>query len=118
MSEFLVASGTDPEELTFFKKIEACEGLKPQEVEAPVWKVFYAANELRNKMAHTYDEKKVKEKLDALRTKYVDALNTPAQKEAAKKLTDSQLAAGTMQFCGAYIVVATDRVKAAGQKRP
>jgi hypothetical protein len=98
MSEFLVASGKDHEDLTFRKKVEACEGLKPQGVEAAVWKVFYAANKFRNKMAHMYDEKKVKEKLDALCAKYIDALNTPAQKEAVKKLTDEQLVARFHQF--------------------
>jgi hypothetical protein len=49
-------------------------------------------------MAHTYDEKKVKEKRDALCAKYIDALNTPAQKEAVKKLTDEQLVARFHQF--------------------
>src|SRR5688572_24507105 len=59
MSEFLEASGKEPEKMTFYEKIEACEEQAPQEVEAPLWKVFYAVNELRNKIAHTYDEKKV-----------------------------------------------------------
>lgn len=113
MSEFLEASGEDdPEDLSFFEKIEACEEHNPEEIEAAMWQVFYKANELRNKIAHTFDEAKVKQKLDALRAAYVASLNTPAQKEAAKKLTDAQLAASAIQLCGAYIVVATDRVKA------
>jgi len=116
MSEFLVASGKDPKDLDFYHKVKECEGLKPQEVEAPMWQVFYAANQLRNQMAHTYDEQKVKEKLDALRAKYIAALSTPAEVEAAKKLTDNQLSAVTMPSCGACLIVATDRVKAAGKK--
>ncbi len=111
MSEFLDASGEDPEDMSFYEKIEACEEHNPQEIEVPVWKVLYAANELRNKIAHTFDEAKVKQKLDALRAAYIAALNSPAQVAAAKKLTDAQLAAGAMELCGAYLVVATERVE-------
>ena len=113
MSEFLDASGENPEDMSSFDKIEACEEQNPQEIEPAVWEVFYAANQLRNKIAHTFDEAKVKQKLDALRAAYIAALNNPVQVEAAKKLTDAQLAAEAMAFCGAYLVVATERVKAA-----
>jgi hypothetical protein len=113
MSDFLDTCREDPEDLSFFQKIEACEEHSPEEIEAATWRVFYAANELRNKIAHTYDEAKVKQKLAALRTAYIAVQNSPAQVEAVKKLTDAQLAAGAMQLCGAYLVVATERVKAA-----
>jgi hypothetical protein len=112
MSDFLDACGENPEDLSFYQKIEACEEHSPEEVEAATWRVFYAANELRNKIAHTFDEAKVKQKLAALRTAYIAVQNSPAQVEAAKKLTDAQLAAGAMELCGAYLVVATERVKA------
>jgi hypothetical protein len=93
MGEYLEASGEDdPEDLSFYQKIEACEEHNPQEMEAPTWQVFYKANELRNKIAHTFDEAMVKQKLDALRAAYIAALNSPAQKEAANRLTDAQLA--------------------------
>jgi hypothetical protein len=74
--------------------------------------MFYAANELRNKIAHTFDEAKIKQKLAALRTAYIAVQNSSALVEAAKSLTDAQLAASAMELCGAYLVVATERVRA------
>jgi hypothetical protein len=112
MSDFLDACGDDPEDLSFYEKIEASEDQNPEEIESTMWEVFYAANELRNKIAHTFDEAEVKQKLDVLRAVYIAVLNSPAQVEAAKKLTDAQLAAGAMELCGAYLAIATERVKA------
>ena len=40
MSEFLDASGKDPEELSFYEKIKACEEQNPQEIEPPIWGGF------------------------------------------------------------------------------
>jgi hypothetical protein len=38
----------------------------------------YAANELRNKIAHTFEQAKIKAKMDALRAAYLTAL-TPTR---------------------------------------
>jgi hypothetical protein len=114
LGEFLEASGTKPEGLTFYEKAEASEGLNPPDVEAAIWEVVYAANELRNKIAHTFDHVKIKTKMDALRAAYLAAL-TPTQVEAAKMLDDGKIAAGAMELCGAYLVVATGAVRA-GEK--
>src|ERR1700704_6584715 len=96
MSEFLDASGKKPEDLTFYDKAKACEELKPLEVEAPIWKIVYAANELRNKIAHTFDHAKIKTKVDALRAAYLAAL-TPLQAKAAEKLDETRMASGAME---------------------
>jgi len=85
-SEFLEASGKKPDEMSFYEKAKACEGLRPPEVELAIWKVVYAANELRNKIAHTFEQTKIKAKMDALRAAYLAAL-TPTQAEAAKSWT-------------------------------
>jgi hypothetical protein len=110
MSEFLDASGQEPEEMIFYDKAKACEELNPPEVDPPIWKVVYAANELRNKIAHTFDQAKIKTKMDALRAAYLAAL-TQSQAEAVKKLDDARIAAGAMELCGAYLVVATERAE-------
>ena len=73
--------------------------------------MVYAANELRNKIAHTFDQAKIKAKMDALRAAYLAAL-TPTQAEEAKKLDDARIAAGAIELCGAYLVVATEAVRA------
>jgi hypothetical protein len=110
LSEFLEVSGKKPEELTFYEKAKESEGLSPPEVDPAIWKVVYAANELRNKIAHTFDRAKIKAKVDALRSAYLAAV-TPTQAEAAKKLDDAKIAAGAMDLCVAYLVVATDAVR-------
>jgi hypothetical protein len=51
------------------------------------------------------------EGLDALPAAYPAAL-TPTQAEAAKKLDDGRIAAGAMELCGAYLVVATEAARA------
>jgi hypothetical protein len=110
LSEFLEASGKEPEKMSFYEKAKECEGLRPPEVEATIWKVVYAANELRNKIAHTFELAKIKAKMDALRAAYLAAL-TPTQVEAPKELDDGRIAAGAMELCGAYLVVATEAAR-------
>jgi hypothetical protein len=70
LSEFLEASGKKPDEMSFYEKAKECEGLRPPEVEPAIWKVLCAANELRNKIAHTFEQAKIKAKMDALRAAY------------------------------------------------
>ncbi|MGA7454050.1 MAG: hypothetical protein WBW73_23205 [Rhodoplanes sp.] len=72
---------------------------------------MYAANKLRNKIAHTFDQTKIKEKMDALRAAYLAAL-TETQRKSVKDLDDAGIVAGACELCGAYLVVATDAVKA------
>jgi hypothetical protein len=110
MSEFLDASGQESDEMSFYEKAEACEKLNPPEVDPPIWKVVYAANELRNKIAHTFDQAKIKAKMDALRAAYLAAL-TPTQAEASKSLDDARIAADAMELCVACLVVATEAVR-------
>jgi hypothetical protein len=49
--------------------------------------------------------------MDALRAAYLAAL-TSTQADASKKLDDARIAAGAMELCGAYLVVATEAVRA------
>ena len=72
---------------------------------------MYAANELRNKIAHTFDQAKIKAKMDALRAAYLAAL-AANQAEAAKKLDDARIAASACELCGAYVAVATEAAQA------
>lgn len=111
MSEYLEASGKNREEMSFYEKAEACEELNPPEVEAAIWEVVYAANELRNKIAHTFDRAKIKAKMDALRAAYLAAL-TETQRKSGEKLDDARIAAGACELCGAYLVIATEAAKA------
>jgi hypothetical protein len=113
LSEFLDASGKTPEDLTFYEKVQESEGLNPPEVDPAIWEVLYAANELRNKIAHTFDQAKIKTKMDALRAAYLAAL-TPTQAEASNTLDDAKIAVTAMGLCGAFLFVATDAVRSGG----
>ena len=101
--------------MTFCDKAKACEELNPPEVEASIWKVVYAANELRNKIAHTFDHAKIKGKMDALRAAYLAAL-AQTQRRDVEKLDDVRIAAGACELCSAYLAVATEAAKA--RKKP
>jgi hypothetical protein len=110
LSKFLEASGKAPEDLSFYQKVDESEGLNPSEVDTAIWEVLYAANELRNKIAHTFDQAKIKTKMDALRAAYLAAL-TPTQAETSKALDDAKIAVAAMGLCGAFLCVATDSVR-------
>ena len=80
-------------------------------MEAAIWDVVYAVNELWNKIAHTFDQAKIKAKIDALRAAYLAAL-TEKQRKGVEDLDDTRIAPGACELCGAYLVVATDAAKA------
>lgn len=104
------ASGKAPGDLSFFEKVAESEELNPSEVDKAVWEVLYAANKLRNKIAHTFDQAKIKTKMDALRAAYLAAL-TPTQAETSKTLDDPKIAVAAMGLCGAFLCVATDSAR-------
>jgi hypothetical protein len=112
MNDFLDTSDKKPNRLTFAKKVKLCKRLKPAEIEPPIWDVLDAANELRNKIAHTLDQSQIQPTMDKLRAAYLTAL-TPLQTDQAKNLDDVRLAASAFELCGAYIVGATVAAQAA-----
>jgi hypothetical protein len=73
MNEFLQISGKKAKG-SFADKAQHCQSLKPAEIEPPVWNVLTAANQLRNKIAHTLDQAEIKVKMDELRAAYLAAL--------------------------------------------
>jgi hypothetical protein len=111
MDGFLEASGEKYDGLTFAGKATRCEELKPPEVEPSIWDVLKAANKLRNRIAHTLDQGLIQTRMDKLRTAYLAAL-TPTQAEGVKELDDVHIASGAFELCGAYVVAATDTVRA------
>ncbi len=78
MNDFLDVSGRKHRGLTFDKKSKRCKGLKPAEIDPPIWKVLDAGNALRNKIAHTLDQSQIQSKMDELRADFLAAL-TPEQ---------------------------------------
>lgn len=115
MAEFLDTHGKNSEELTFAQKICACKELKPGIIEEPIWKLLEECNRLRNKVAHYLDGPEVEKKMQAVRDAYY-ATVSKEQAEAAKKMTDMQMAMSALTLCGSYIVVATENKKDADKR--
>lgn len=111
MNDFLDVSGRKHLRLTFDKKSKRCKGLKPAEIDPPIWKVLDAGNALRNKIAHTLDQAQIQSKMDELRAAFLAAL-TPEQAKGMKELDDVRIAGEAFALCGAYLVAATDAVQA------
>jgi hypothetical protein len=68
-------------------------------------------NQLRNKIAHTLDQAKIKLKMDELRAACLAALS-PEQRNTAENLDDIKTATGAFELCGAYLVAATETARA------
>jgi hypothetical protein len=111
MDDLLKAYGKKYKGLEFSEKVDLCETLNPAEIDPQIWKVLRAANQLRNKISHTLDQKKIQSKIDVLRVAYITSL-TSTQAEAAEKLDDVQIVGAALRYCGAYLVAATDAVRA------
>jgi hypothetical protein len=114
INEFLAVAGRSKRG-TFQGKVDKCQLLNPPEIDAQIWQVLKAANELRNKIAHTFDQTKIYAKLAELRKAYHAAL-TPEQAKHAESLDDTKTAAGAFELCGAYIAAASDAAKQRKQK--
>ena len=106
MDEFLAASGKKANG-RFADKAQHCQSLKPPEIDPPIWKVLTAANQLRNKIAHTLDEAEIKTKMDEVRAAYLAALSDQ-QRPYSEKLDDMRIAAAAFELCAAYLVAATE----------
>jgi hypothetical protein len=111
MDEFLAASCKKANG-SFADKAQHCQSLKPPEIDPPIWKVLTAANQLRNKIAHTLDQAEIKTKMDEVRGAYLAALSDQ-QRPHSEKLDDVHIAAAAFELCGAYLVAATETAQAA-----
>ncbi len=96
---------------SFADKAQHCQSLKPPEIDAPIWKVLAAANQLRNKIAHTLDQAEIKIKMDEVRAAYLAVLSDQ-QRPQSEKLDDVRIAAAAFELCGAYLVAATETARA------
>jgi hypothetical protein len=110
MDEFLAASGKKAKG-SFADKAQHCQSLNPPEIDPPIWKVLTAANQLRNKIAHTLDQAEIKTKMDEVRSAYLASLSDQ-QRPHSETLDDAHIVAAAFELCAAYIVAATETVRA------
>jgi len=78
------------DDMPFRRKGEWALALSAGNDNDPVWGVFWAINQLRNKIAHEADPKATEEKMAYLRKVYVAALE-PAQRADAEKKSDPEI---------------------------
>ena len=67
-----------------------------------IWAVFWAINQLRNKMAHNLDSKEIDEKMAYLRKAYIAVLG-PAAAAHAETQTDKQIVDDACSVCAGFL---------------
>ena len=82
--------GLEIDGMKFHPKGQLAVALSLKEDKDPIWNVFWALNQLRNKIAHNVEQKIVDEKVNYLRKAYV-ASSDPSQRAEAEKLKDGEL---------------------------
>jgi hypothetical protein len=106
LNDLLKAHGRGYKKKNFAGKMDIAKNQpKPPEIEQPIWVLLKACNDLRNKIAHTFEETVIQEKVRNVRQCYLEALS-PEQRKHAEPLDDVRIMAGAFELCGAYIVVA------------
>jgi hypothetical protein len=95
LDEFLTASVFHAEHLkveqrNFHVKGELALSPSAKEDKDPWWAVFWALNQLRNKIAHRARDKEIDEKVQYLRKTFIDALESN-QKADAERLANPEL---------------------------
>lgn len=88
-----------------------CEALSLDRNNDDVWKVFWAVNQLRNKIAHTLSIGEIQEKMERLKRTYFDML-TPKQVESLKDQPDEYIALSACSICAGFIANITEDAKA------
>jgi hypothetical protein len=78
------------EDMNFYRKGNLALALSLKDDKDPMWAVFWAITHLRNKSAHVFEPRIVKEKMDYLRKTYIGILGSN-QKADAEKKTDPDI---------------------------
>ena len=89
MDELLSKHGIDTDK-SFSRKAKACEELDLQEGDQH-WEILWAADSLRNELAHKRDPQKIGEKTAKLRSEYMKALS-PQQVKGLDSVADDIVA--------------------------
>ena len=95
----------------FFDKMKKCRLLAKGEGKDPLWDVLDAANDLRNKIAHTLEIAEIKEKMVILKDKYFACL-TQKQVDGLKDQQDDYIAMSAFSTCAGFIATLESRISA------
>jgi hypothetical protein len=118
MIDYILANGVKRKwfsKKTFWHKMEKCKRLAKKEGKDLLWGVLSAANELRNKIAHTLEADKIADKMARLKEKYLASL-TEKQADDLKGQPDDYIAMSACSTCAGFIATLRSRVSpSAGQ---
>jgi hypothetical protein len=107
LNDFLEEALFNPEQVkldrtNFHVKGNFAVSLAANRVKDEMWPVFWAINQLRNKLAHNLDSEEIDEKMAYLRKVYIEALE-PKPAEYAKTLGDKDLAEQACGVCTGFL---------------
>ena len=115
MTDYILARGVKHKwfsKKTFSDKMQKCKLLAKEEGKDPLWGVLEAANELRNKIAHTLAADKIADKMVQLKKKYLASL-TAKQAADLKDQPDDYIALSACSTCAGFIATLRPRVGSA-----
>jgi hypothetical protein len=110
LDSFLAASFSNPEHVadgqyarfTHSNKIQMCRAASFNEVDDGLWKVIWAVNTLRNKIAHGADAEEIAKKMAALRKEYF-AILTDKQVAGLKTQSNDYIAQSACVTAAGFI---------------
>jgi hypothetical protein len=111
MEDYILASGFKKRWLNkrFSEKLAKCRVLAQGEDKDPLWDVLVAANDLRNKIAHTLEIAEIKKKMAILKEKYFAGL-TQRQVDGLKDQPDDFIALSACSTCAGFIATLQSRI--------
>jgi hypothetical protein len=115
MTDYILAGGVKPKwfsKKTFWDKMQKCKLLAKEEGKDPLWGVLEAANELRNKIAHTLAADEIADKMVQLKKKHLASLTTK-QASDLKDQPDDYIAMSACSTCAGFITTLRSRVGSA-----
>ena len=109
MIAFLEVHGKDPKRFFFTSaKIDGCSDIDPPEVGKANWDLLTLCSYVRNELAHSLDNEKLKVAIDAVRNAYLSVTDSEVQKESIRDVNDTQMVTSALCHCGSLIVIATE----------
>lgn len=104
---FLEVSVFHPEHVrenrfNFSHKLQVCRSMSLKQNEDRLWSVIWAANALRNEIAHDVQTDEIHKKMDRLRRVYLEVL-TPQQAEGVKDLPDDKIAESACYLSAGFL---------------
>lgn len=118
MIELLEAHGKDPKHFFYTSaKIKGCSDIDPPEVGKAHWELLTLCSYVRNELAHSLDNEKLKAVIEAVRTAYLAVTVNERQKQGIREMNDTQMVTSALCDCGSLIVIATENKIEADKKK-